>query len=205
MLVKVYQIAVIGDSLVGKTSLLRSFYGEENFSDYHLSSVCDKEITEIKIGTSTYKVKLIDTTGKLDLEDIEVDCYILCYSIENRLSFANVKNKWINLMKTNPKWPIPFIFVATKIDLRDELPNVPFLTSADGQTLCEDIGGKKFIETSAKEDVNTKFAIEAALQTVIPAVVVPTTPNLSKAKPKIVVSSAESEKKTSACCGRCQS
>lgn len=96
--------------------------------------------------------------------------------------------------------------------MRDELPNTPFLTSSDGASLCESISGKKFIETSSKDDKNTSKVIETAVRSLLPEKILPKVSSDSKMsekstknlqKPRIVVTSESGEDfdvKKSGCC-----
>jgi GTPase SAR1 family protein len=50
------------------------------------------------------------------------------------------------------------------VDLREEYPQNFFLTCEEGEKLAEKINARKFIETSAKNNFNVKFAFESAIE-----------------------------------------
>ncbi|XP_070508884.1 ras-like GTP-binding protein RhoL [Chironomus tepperi] len=164
---KVLQIAIIGDPFVGKSSLIRSHFGDV-FSDVHIAALLESEVCDIKISNKVHKIKLIDTMRNSNIDYSLVDLIILCYSIENRISYRNIKNKWIEELKKLPNWPIPFVLVATKVDLRQEFPNVFFITTDDGENLSKEIEASKYFEVSAKDNINIKQLIEHSVKIFYP-------------------------------------
>lgn len=45
----------------------------------------------------------------------EADCFILCYSVDNRASFENILHKWMPELKSNERWPIAVILTGKYI------------------------------------------------------------------------------------------
>lgn len=79
-------------------------------------------------GTKHYKGKevdltIFDTAGHDDLGTIRpiayanTDCFLVCYSVNDRNSFNNACSKWLSEIKTCAK-TAPCILVGTKSDLR---------------------------------------------------------------------------------------
>ncbi|KAL7015741.1 hypothetical protein ACKWTF_016640 [Chironomus riparius] len=164
---KVLQIAIIGDPFVGKSSFITSYFGDV-FSDVHIPTLLESDVCEIKINNKSHKIKLIDTIRNSNIDYSTIDLIILCYSIENRMSYRNIKTKWIDELKKLPNWPIPFVLVATKVDLREEFPDVFFITSEDCENLSKEIEASKYFEVSAKDNVNVKHIVEHSVKILYP-------------------------------------
>ena len=146
----------------------------------------ESDICEIKISNKSHKIKLIDTMRNSNIDFSTIDLIVLCYSIENRMSYRNIKTKWIDELKKLPNWPIPFVLVgkyvkiiknlyfdnfcvlATKVDLRQEFPDVFFITSEDGENLSKEIEATKYFELSAKDNINVKQLVEHSVKIFYP-------------------------------------
>ncbi len=96
------------------------------------------------------------------LLSIQTDCFLLCYSIDNKLSYKNIHAKWIPELK-NFSSKTPIILVGTKSDLRIE-GSPEFVTEIEGETLKSMIGAKCFIECSAKTSENISRVFEEAVR-----------------------------------------
>ncbi|XP_070507591.1 cell division control protein 42 homolog [Chironomus tepperi] len=163
-------IVIIGDGTVGKTCLLHC-YSNETFLESYVPTVYDKEDFDVMLNGKNYVLKLIDTAGQEDYERVrrlfykDAKAFILCYGIENHASFNNIYNKWMPELKQIDNWPIPFILVGTKIDLRDDPTyRKPLITTEEGEGLAQRICANRFIECSAKKNVHIKDTIEEALR-----------------------------------------
>jgi GTPase SAR1 family protein len=103
------------------------------------------------------------------------DIFVICFAIDNRYSFANVRQKWIpEIRNFCPRTPV--ILVGLKIDLRTE-PNLVVakarvneaseepVSTAEGNKLCRSIGACRYVECSAKttEGVHEVFQIVARI------------------------------------------
>ena len=75
---------------------------------------------DLSINGELHTIKLIDTAGQEEYERVrklfykDADCFILCYDISNRISFTNIRQKWVPELRTIDSWPIPVILVGTK-------------------------------------------------------------------------------------------
>ncbi|KAG2389069.1 hypothetical protein C9374_014469 [Naegleria lovaniensis] len=83
--------------------------------------------------------------------------FIVCFSVNSRSSYDNVKEKWLKELNEYSKGT-PIILVATKIDIRDDKAMVEqlakegekVLTPEEGEQLAKEIGAAHYIETSAR-------------------------------------------------------
>lgn len=76
--------------------------------------------------------------------------FLVCFSINSRTSFENVRDKWFpELRRYNPG--VPFILVGTQVDRRP--PGQPatrlFVSHSEGAKLARDLGAVKYVECSA--------------------------------------------------------
>jgi GTPase SAR1 family protein len=59
------------------------------------------------------------------------DVFLICFSIGDKESFKSVVGKWLYELRTNAP-SVPIILVATKIDLRNDIPLEKSVTSEEG-------------------------------------------------------------------------
>ena len=121
----VFNLITLGDSGVGKTSLLRRYlyglYDDNSMSTIGLNFSFKEVVLDNK---KKVKLKLIDTGGQEKYRAIaktyfkNADGVLFVYSIDDIESFNNIK-EWITLFNenNNGKKGIPQILVETKNDL----------------------------------------------------------------------------------------
>ena len=97
---------VVGDSGVGKTSLLVR-YCDDTFQTEYLTTIgVDYGVKKITIGQKKVAVNFFDLSGSPDYEEIrnpffeDSQVVLLTFDLENRQSFANL-SRWENTMKSN--------------------------------------------------------------------------------------------------------
>ena len=147
------KIVLIGDSTVGKTSLLYRFI-EGKFIDSKLCTVCaDFKTKLLKIDESTIaKITIWDTAGQEKYKAITRNYYkdahgiILIYDVTNKSSFKNLP-VWLNDINNNNNLgeDISVILVGNKIDL-------PYreISYEEGDDFAKK-NSLLYIETSCKE------------------------------------------------------
>ena len=149
---------VIGDSRVGKTSLLLK-YVDKSFPDEHISTI-GVEYKEKLITKDGFNIRLQiwDTAGEERFRSITKSIYknthgvLFVYDITQKDTFANVKH-WIKDTE-NIDREIRGVIVGNKIDLKDRIIS---------KTDLDEIGEKykmPVIETSAKEGTNVNECFE---------------------------------------------
>ena len=156
------KLLIIGDSRVGKTSLLLN-YVEKIFPEAHISTL-GVEYKEKEIIKDNYLIRLQiwDTAGEERFRSITKSIYrnangiLFVCDITNRESFKNIKN-WIKDADNVDK-DIKGIIIGNKIDLDNER-----VVSVED---LEEIGKKynmPFIETSAKTGMNVNKCFEVLI------------------------------------------
>ena len=126
----IYNIIVIGDPAVGKTSLLKKFCAEK--FEYEYIPTVGVNITKQKVTVKNDMGK--DTDVTLMVWDIAgqpqfymlhrpyfngADGMMLVYDITRSSSFSNINNWWNTAVKYGLSG-IPRILIGNKIDLKDE-------------------------------------------------------------------------------------
>jgi Ras-related C3 botulinum toxin substrate 1 len=77
----------------------------------------DREVFELTLDGILHSIKLHDTAGQEEYDRIrkiaykEADAFILCYSIDNKASFENIKMKWIPELR-NLDRRVPIVLVG---------------------------------------------------------------------------------------------
>ncbi|CAH1398868.1 unnamed protein product [Nezara viridula] len=146
------KITAVGDGLVGKTCLLIT-YTTQRFPVEYVPTVFDNFADTITVDGQEYNMTLWDTAGQEDFERLRpltypnTDCFLLCFSVGNKVSYSNVLCKWYPELKHYCPH-VPIILVATKSDLRDD-ENVETLKPSDGKRLKRKIRATKYMECSA--------------------------------------------------------
>ena len=153
------KILLIGDSQVGKTSLLLK-YTEHVFPEEHIATI-GVEYKDKFILKDNYNIRLQiwDTAGQERFHSITKNIYrnangvLFVYDITNQESFSNIKN-WIKDLQ-NVGNDIKGVIIGNKIDLEQK-------RDVKKQDL-EEIGKKynmPILETSAKQSINVNEGFE---------------------------------------------
>ena len=149
----VFRIITLGNSGVGKTSILRR-YAYKMFNEDIMTTIgvnlVFKEIT-LKNG-KTIKLKLIDTAGQEKYKALaksyfkNVDAVLFVFDLNDQNSFDYIKN-WIDLFNDNHngKEGIPKYLIGNKADQKREVQK-----DVINEFLCKN--KYKYFETSAKEN-----------------------------------------------------
>jgi Ras-related protein Rab-1A len=151
-----YKILLIGDSGVGKSSIIMR-YTENTFSEKMQSTIgVDFKITTIKHNNKTIKLQIWDTAGQERFRTVTTSYYrgahavIVVFDLTSMDSFLNVK-QWIeevNSSVNNSQKSVHLILVGTKSDLVSKI-RVP---QSNIKTLVAKLG-IEYVETSAKSNI----------------------------------------------------
>jgi len=172
---------VVGDGAVGKTCLLAT-YSRDEFPSEYVPTVFDNYETAVMMDGVCYNLNLWDTAGQEEYDKLrhlsypETDIFVVCFSVVDPDSFANVSARWIKELRDHcPDAPV--LLVGTKIDLRgDETIQAELKSQSkrelmfeDGQRLAKEIKAVKYVECSALTQQGVKTVFDEALKTVIRA------------------------------------
>eukprot|EP00494_Astrolonche_serrata_P005903 UN05920 len=153
-------------------------FQHHEFPTNYVPTVFDNSLKDIKIDGKEVTAELWDTAGQEQFDRIRLlsyrstDVFLICFSLIERTSFDNIRNKWFPEIKTNTKndgnkrTPIFFI-VGTKSDIKDpsaspsktEIENLKGLIQSEWPTTVSVV---QYFETSAKTRVNVDEVFMAA-------------------------------------------
>lgn len=153
-----FKILLVGNSGVGKSSLLLKFT-ENCFCDQHISTIgVDFKIHTCKIDDKIVKLQIWDTAGQERFRTITSSYYrgthgiIIVYDITDKKSFNQLAN-WYDEALNHNSGKLDVIIVGNKNDLISER-RVDYETA---YYFAKSLG-MDFIETSAKDSFNVEHA-----------------------------------------------
>lgn len=153
-------IAVVGDSTVGKSSLLES-YMDGMITSSNMSTIgVDMRIKTIPIENKIVKVQIWDTAGQERFRGITTSYYrgasavMLVYAVNDIFSFHHITS-WINTIRERCNPDVQITLIGNKCDL--ERSRV--VTTEMGQELADQFQ-IRFFETSAKNLSNVAAAFD---------------------------------------------
>lgn len=161
------KITVLGESKVGKTSLICR-YTKDEFALSYLSTVgVDYQLKTIKVDDKAVKLQIWDTAGQERFRTItknfftSTNGFVVCYDITSKESF-NCVTMWLNEIKKNASEDKQVVLIGTKVDLDDERQ----VTKEQGQNLANN-NKIPFFETSAKDGINLNETFETLSKKII--------------------------------------
>uniref|UniRef100_A0AC35GKR7 Uncharacterized protein n=1 Tax=Panagrolaimus sp. PS1159 TaxID=55785 RepID=A0AC35GKR7_9BILA len=176
---KTIKCVVVGDGLVGKTCLLIS-YTTNACPDETIPTISDNYSAIVMVDDDPIKLELWDTPGQAEFDRLrplsypQTDCFLLCFSLVNPVSFGNVRAKWYREVSHHcPHTPI--ILVGNKLDLRGDQVTVDKLrerglapiTTAQGLQMARKIKAINYLECSALTQVGLKQVFDEAIRAVL--------------------------------------
>ncbi|KAL9957931.1 hypothetical protein ACROYT_G034890 [Oculina patagonica] len=160
-----YKIVLIGDSGVGKSSLLSRFTRNEFDLESKSTIGVDFAIKLITVDGKVIKVEFQDISGQERYHTIPISYFsrgavgaVLVYDLSKQKTFENVK-RWLLELREHAESSIVTMLVGNKCDLK-HLRAVPI---EDAKKYAND-SGLSFIEASALDSTNVE---EAFTQTII--------------------------------------
>ena len=154
-----YKIILLGDSGVGKTSIIKKFINNEFNEDIKCTIDIDSLYKSIKIDKNLYtKLKIYDTAGQEKYRSLikkyyqGTDGIILVFDLKSENSFNKLKS-WINEISENTE-KAQIILVGNKADLIERK-----IDEDKAETFAKQ-RDMKYIETSAKEGTNILLLFE---------------------------------------------
>ena len=149
-----YKIMVLGESKVGKTSLIKR-YTKDQFGGVYLTTVgMDFQDKIIEIEDKKVRLQVWDTAGQERFRNVTKSYFqssqglVLVYDITDRESFEKL-NFWVDNIKNNAPENAKFILVGNKCDLANERK----VSYEEGENYAKNLN-IKFFEASARDGTN---------------------------------------------------
>ncbi|PVI04270.1 hypothetical protein DM02DRAFT_611686 [Periconia macrospinosa] len=160
------KVIILGDSGVGKTSLMNQYVNKKFSASYKATIGADFLTKEVLVDDRLVTMQLWDTAGQERFQSLGVafyrgaDCCVLVYDVNNSKSFDTL-DSWRDefLVQASPMDPenFPFVVIGNKIDVEE---SKRMISQKRAMTYCQSKGGIPYFETSAKEAVNVEQAFE---------------------------------------------
>ncbi|KAJ5076710.1 rab family [Anaeramoeba ignava] len=168
----ILKVILIGDSGVGKTSLMNTYVNQKFSDEYKATIGADFLTKELVINGSVVTMQIWDTAGQERFQSINVafyrgaDCCIMVYDITDHDSFVHLGD-WkeefmVQSAYENPE-TFPFVVIGNKIDCDNER----LVSRNDVEQWCKQNGNLQFFETSAKESINVDKAFIAVAESAL--------------------------------------
>jgi len=152
------KLLLIGDSGVGKSCLLLRF-SDDSFTPSFITTIgIDFKIRTIELDGKRIKLQIWDTAGQERFRTITTAYYrgamgiLLVYDVTDAKSFDNIRN-WIRNIEQHATENVNRILIGNKCDMVDKKA----VDTPRGQSLADEYG-IKFLETSAKNNINVEEA-----------------------------------------------
>merc|ERR1711959_37932 len=120
------KVIILGDSGVGKTSLMNQYVNRKFSKQYKATIGADFLTKEVKVDDNLVTMQIWDTAGQERFQSLGVafyrgaDCCVLVYDVNNSKSFDTL-DSWRDefLIQASPKDPdnFPFVVLGNKIDV----------------------------------------------------------------------------------------
>ncbi|KAF7845890.1 hypothetical protein BT93_L0175 [Corymbia citriodora subsp. variegata] len=161
------KVIILGDSGVGKTSLMNQYVNKKFSTSYKATIGADFLTKELLIDDRTVTLQLWDTAGQERFQSLGVafyrgaDCCVLVYDVTTPKSFDTL-DSWRDefLIQASPRDPesFPFVVLGNKTDVGEERRAV---SAKKAGQWCQSNGKQMpYFETSAKDNLNVEQAFE---------------------------------------------
>lgn len=161
------KVIILGDSGVGKTSLMNQFVNHKFSNQYKATIGADFLTKEVQIDDRLFTLQIWDTAGQERFQSLGVafyrgaDCCVLVYDVNVMKSFDDL-NRWREefLLQASPHDPenFPFVVLGNKIDM--DGGNSRVVSAKKAKAWCASKGNIPYFETSAKDGTNVEEAFQ---------------------------------------------
>ena len=145
---------VLGDSGVGKTSVLEQYVNKVFTGMYKVTIGSDFLTKEVELEGKTVKLQVWDTAGQEKYQSVcaafyrGADACVLVYDVTDKNSFKNM-DSWLEVFKqqlpADKVKGFPFVLLGNKIDKKKR-----FISEEEAKKWCEERDSIPYFETSAK-------------------------------------------------------
>lgn len=169
-----FKVVLLGDSAVGKTSLIIR-YLKNTFDDKVEGTIgMDFQSKTVQVGDRSVRLQLWDTAGQERFRSLvksyirDAAAAVIVYDLTQRKSFESTKG-WVEEVRNVRGKEVLLVLVGNKLDMSGERA----ISTAEGQQLANEVGAH-FAEMSAKSGENVAelfnwLAAELPTQAVVAA------------------------------------
>jgi len=161
---KILKVIILGDSGVGKTSLMNQYVNKKFSNQYKATIGADFLTKEVMVDDRLVTVQIWDTAGQERFQSLGVafyrgsDCCVLVYDVNVAQSFEHLES-WREefLSQAAPRDPekFPFVVIGNKIDLEHQR----VVSNKRAAAWCQS-KNIPYFETSAKEAIHVDQAFQ---------------------------------------------
>jgi len=161
----ILKVIILGDSGVGKTSLMNQYVNKKFTNQYKATIGADFLTKDVIIDDKQVTMQIWDTAGQERFQSLGVafyrgaDCCVLVYDLTNQKSFDNL-DSWRDefLIQASPQDPdnFPFVVIGNKLDEQEKRK----VNVTKPAAWCKLKNNIPYFETSAKNAVKVDIAFE---------------------------------------------
>jgi len=158
------KVIILGDSGVGKTSLMNQYVNRKFSNQYKATIGADFLTKEVMVDDRLVTMQIWDTAGQERFQSLGVAFYrgadscVLVFDVNVAKTFENL-DSWRDefLIQAGPRDPdnFPFVVLGNKIDLDSRV-----VSQKRALAWCQAKGNIPYFETSAKEAINVEQAFQ---------------------------------------------
>lgn len=158
------KVIILGDSAVGKTSLMNQYVNKKFSNQYKATIGADFLTKEVTVDDRLVTMQIWDTAGQERFQSLGVAFYrgadscVLVFDVTVAKTFDNL-DSWRDefLIQAGPRDPdhFPFVVLGNKIDI-----DARVVSQKRALAWCQAKGNIPYFETSAKEAINVDQAFQ---------------------------------------------
>lgn len=174
------KIVVVGDGTCGKTCLLTVFNTGQFPTGVYVPTIFENSVKDFIVDNKQVVAELWDTAGQEDFDRLrtlsysDTDVVLVAFAVDSPESLENVTVKWMPEVRRYCAG-LPVILVGCKTDLRQDNRTLELLaktgeqpvTLSKGISMARSIGAYKYVECSAKQNVDVQEVFDAAIRSSI--------------------------------------
>merc|ERR1711998_53968 len=155
------KLLLIGDSGVGKSSLLQRYAADEWHAKFVSTIGIDFKVQRMEVAGEKVKLQIWDTAGQERFRNITQAYYrgamgiFVCFDLTDDLSFKNVQ-RWMKSIEQFSNDQVQIMLVGAKSDMQEKR----MVTTAEAESLAAHYHINYF-ETSAKVNANVQEVFTA--------------------------------------------
>ena len=162
-----YKIILLGDTTVGKTSLIVRFCDEQFFETSNSTIGVDTKTKYVKYNDKKIELQIWDTAGQERFKSLTKNCYqgadgiILMYDLTQKKTFHNIKKWYKDIISSIDINKVALILVGNKSDI----PEVEVKKDIC-EKFCEEYNLHS-IEISCKNNINITETFNILIENMI--------------------------------------